>query len=70
MFLDGWLKLGIFGPVIMLAILLIGLVYAVVLFRAVAACRRLLREGELEQFWLAAALVALLTVPIASLFLR
>ena len=70
MFLDGWLKLGIIGPVILLAIVVGGLAYAVALFRAVAACRRLLREGEIEQFWLTAALVMLLTFPIASLFFR
>lgn len=70
MFLDAWLKLSIFGPIILLAILLGGLVYAVALFRAVAACHRLLREGELEQFWLTATLVILLTVPIAVMIFR
>jgi hypothetical protein len=69
-FLDAWLKLSIFGPIILLAILLGGLVYAAALFRAVAACRRLLREGELEQFWLTAVLVILLTVPVAALIFR
>ncbi|PHV36821.1 hypothetical protein CSQ95_22490 [Janthinobacterium sp. BJB304] len=68
MFLDAWLKLSIFWPIILLAILLGGgLLYAVALFRAILACRRLLREGELEQFWLTVVLVILLTVPVAAL---
>lgn len=70
MFLDVWLKLSIFWPIILLAILLGGLLYAVALFRAIMACRRLLREGELEQFWLTAVLVILLTVPVAALVFR
>lgn len=70
MFLDAFLKLSIFGPIILLSMLLGGLVYAVALFRAIATCRRLLRERELEQFWLTVALVILLTVPVAALIFR
>jgi hypothetical protein len=69
-FLDAWLRLSIFGPVILLIVLIGALVYALALFRAVASCRRLLRENELEQFWLTASLVILLIVPIAVLLFR
>lgn len=70
MFLDAWLKLGIFfGPIILLAILIFGLMYPVVLFRLFVACRRLLREGETEQFWLTAALMILVTVPVVALII-
>jgi hypothetical protein len=69
-FLAAWLKLSIFGPIILLAVLLGGSLYAVALFRAVTSCHRLLREGELEKFWLTVVLVVLLTVPIVALVVR
>ncbi len=70
MFLDAWLKLSIFGPIILLAVLLGGSLYAIALFRAVTSCRRLLRKGELEEFWLRVVLVVLLTVPVVALIFR
>lgn len=70
MFLDALLKLSIFGPIIFLVILLGGLAYAFALFRAVSTCRRLLREGELEQFWLTVVMVILLITPVAALVFR
>jgi hypothetical protein len=65
--LDAWLKLGIFGPIVLLVILLCVLLLGFALYRAISTCRRLLREGEMEQFWLTAGLVALLCVPVAAL---
>jgi hypothetical protein len=69
-FLDAWLKLSIFWPIILLAVLLGGSLYAVALFRAVTSCRRLLLKGELEEFWLRGGLVVLLTVPVVALIFR
>lgn len=65
--MHGW-GLGIFGPIILLAILVAGLLYVAAVVWAVLACRKLLRAGEIEQFWLTTALIALLTVPVAVLF--
>jgi hypothetical protein len=67
MLLDAWLKLGIFGPIVLLVLLLCVPLLGFALFRAFSTCRRLLREGAVEQFWLTAGLVALLCVPIAAL---
>lgn len=70
MFLDASLKLSIFGPIIFLAALFVGSLYAVALFRAVVSCHRLLREDELGEFWLRVILVVLLAAPVVALVFR
>jgi hypothetical protein len=67
-FLDAWLGLAIWGPVVLLVILLVVPVLGFTLFRAVVRCRRLLHEGEPEQAMLEAVLVVLFCVPIVAIF--
>jgi hypothetical protein len=67
MFLDAWLRLSIFGPVVLLVFLFAVFAFGFALSRAVASFRRLLREAGLAQAWPKAALVVLLCLPIAAL---
>lgn len=67
MFLDAWLRLGIFGPVVLLALLFGLLTVGLALYRAVVARLGLRRNGEFEHTWLKVATAGSLCITVAGL---